>query len=323
MFPLATAAAASKPTAGRDGGARALLERAPSLAEDAERVVASVVKSLQKMAGTLTTIDGALTGLALLPAKDVLAAHRPEAAAAAIECLEANCVMLATLDATLVHAMVELLCGGKGAEPPPVTLRPVTSIDQQFAQIVFTLAAGAIQAEWARHGFGKARAVKIEGLPASDLIGPRNQDVAVVRTNIGAFGLHGVFQLVLPQAALDRFRPAESEADRPDAADPLWSSLLQKEIGQASVTLDAYLEAKDVTLAALADLRLGQILPLPAEARGRAALVSDGRVLYRGEIGQAANRYSLRIDEIVLEPTMGAPTAPPARRRSPFDLPKA
>lgn len=313
MFPFVTAQGA-KTSASPAGGAQALLERAPGLKDGVERVVASVVKSLQTMAGTVTTIEGMLAGVASSSAKEVVAAHTPDAAASLIECPELGCVMLATLDATLVHAIVELLCGGNGSEPRPMS-RAATPIDHQFSHIVFTLTASAIQSEWAEFGFGGARAAKIEGALAADRLGPRIKDVAVVRMTIGAFGLHGSLRLVLPPAALERFHGAETSETSPSSAnDPAWSALLHKEVGRAAVTLDAYLDANEVTLAALTELKVGQILALPADARSRVSLVCDGRELYRGEIGQADDRYSLRIDEIVSEPTTTPATDARPRR---------
>ena len=47
-------------------------------------------------------------------------------------------------------------------------------------------------------------------------------------------------------------------------------------------------------------------MALQPDARMRATLFCDGRLLYRGELGQEEDRYSLRIDEIA--PAITPPT---------------
>ena len=301
MFPFANGAAPSRLTGGRNG-TQAVLDLAPGLREAIEPVIVKVVKNLQTMAGTTTTIEGMLAGMALDQGKDVIASHGPDAAAALLDAPQIQGQMLMTLDATLVHAVVELLCGGNGAELPPNVGRAVTPIDIQFSQIVFTLVASALSTEWTDFGFAGTRATKIEGGLPVDCLGPRGAEVAVVKMTMGAFGLHGAMRLVLPLAALDRFQRPDEAGATGGVGDPSWSGSLHKEVGQAPVSLDAYLEAKGLTLATLANLKVGQILALPADTRDRVSLVCDGQVLFRGELGQEDDLYSLRIADIVVEP---------------------
>ena len=312
MFPLV---AQKNAAPGRPLPGNALHERAPRLKDGVERLVGVLVKNLQTMAGTTTTVEGTMAGAALEPLRDVVAAHPAEAVAGLIECADLGCKLLVTLNGRLVHSIVELLAGGNGGEPAPETPRPATAIDHQFSLILVTLAAAAVQSEWAEFGIGPTRAAKIEGPLVADLLGARIADVAVVRVTIGAFGQHGTLRLVLPPAAFDRFRREETAATAP-GDDPMWGDLLRREIGRASVTLDAYLDAKAVPLSSLAALRVGQVLALPNDARGAVSLVCDGRTLYRGEVGQDDGRYSLRIDEIVTEAASAARDQ--AARRHPF-----
>lgn len=310
MFPLAQQTKGL--SSARPGG---LAERAPGLKEAVERLVAQIVKNLQTMAGTTTTIEGAMAGGAMEPLREVVAAHPADAVAGLIECGELGTKLLVTLNGRLVHSIVELLAGGNGAEAAPEVPRPATAIDHQFALILVTLAAAAVQSEWADLGFGPARAAKIDGALVADLVGSRIAEVAVVRVTIGAFGQHGTLRLVLPPAALERFRRDEIAAQA-RADDPTWSGLLQREIGRASIKLDAYLDAKAIPLSSLAALSVGQVLALPGDARSRVSLVCDGQTYYRGEVGQDDDHYSLRIEDIVTE---SAATRDLGNRRHPLN----
>ena len=320
MFPLVppqkSASAAGRATAGS-----LLAERAPGLKEGVERLVAQVVKNLQTMAGTTTTIEGAMAGSALEPLRDVVAAHPVEAVAGLIECAEIGAKILVTLNGRLVHSVVELLAGGNGAEAAPETPRPATAIDHQFALILVTLAAAAVQSEWADLGFGPARAGQDRG---------RARRRPSRRADRGCGGRARHHRRLRPArhpaagAAAGGTGPLPPRRDHRRAAGgrSRMARRLQREIGRASITLDAYLDAKAVPLSSLAALQVGQILALPGDARARVSLVCDGRTYYRGEVGQDDGRYSLRIEDIVAEPVAAAVTL--GARRHPFtDLSRA
>ena len=328
MFPLASAKLqrTDRPRPARLGEA-GTFDGAPLLKEAAERLLAALVKSLGTMAGSTTTVEGALVGFRRVAFRDHLAAQRPGAVSAALECAGIGCTVLASLDPALVHAVVELLCGGSGGECRPDEMRPATAIDGQYAHTIAALAAAALAGEWQERGFTGAKPVRIEGTPPVDVCGGATRDVGVVTLAIAIFGLRGLLTLALPPAALGAFAgEAEAEAP-PPSADPRWSSQLRQELARAAVTVDVLLEAMPLSLRQLSELKPGQVLALPPGARSRAALVCDGRTLYRGEIGQDENRYSLRIDEIAppAAPAVVPPAAAPiSRARSPLqDLIKA
>lgn len=320
MFPLASASpqAATRRSARPDeaGG----FDAAPLLKPAAERLLAALVKSLGTMAGPVTTVEGALVGFRTVALRDHLASQRPGSVAAALECGGLGCTMLATLDPALVHTLVELLCGGDGSECRPDEMRPATGLDAQYAHIVATLAAGAVAAEWKEQGFSAVKPLKIEGTPPADICGAATREVGIATLAVTVFGLRGLFALALPPAALQAFAGEATAQAEPASLDPAWSSLLRQEVGRAAVTVEVLLDALPLSLRQLSELKPGQVLALPAEARTRAALVCDGRTLYRGELGQDDDRYSLRIDEIAPFRTSPAPSA----ARSPIqDLIKA
>ena len=315
MFPLASAAprGATRPRPARPGEAGAF-EAAPRLKTAAEGLLGALVKSLGTMAGATTTVEGALVGFRTVALRDHLATQRPGAVAAALECAGVDCIVLATLDPALVHAIVELLCGGDGSECRPDEMRPATSIDAQYAHIVATLAAGAIAGEWKSFGFSTAKPVKIDGVPPADICGAVVRDVGIVTLALSIFGLRGLLTLALPPPALAAFASEAAPRDEPAILDPAWSSQLRGEVGRAAVTVDVLLDALPLSLRQLSELKPGQVLALPADARTRAALVCDGRTLYRGEIGQDDNRYSLKIDDLVSSPVFPGPPFTTAKR---------
>ncbi len=319
MFPFSVARYAPIEPMSRlsEGG---LFGRVPNLKDAGELAVKSIVKNLQTMAGTATTIEGSMAGFATATPRDIVTSHRAESVIGSIIVSGLSTMMLVTLDGTLVHALVELLCGSNGVEAMPAEARPATAIDNQFAQILFTLAASAVQTEWAPYGFAGVRAARLEGVLTPDIFGPRVEEVGVLELTISIFGLHGALRVVLPPDALNPFVGEEPAMEEFTQEDPAWSGDIAREIAGASVVVSAYLEAKDIPLGALAGLKIGHVLALPADARSRALLVADGQALCRGEIGRDENQYSLRIEEFVSGPAIAARATAP--RRVHFDISK-
>ena len=307
MFPFAqtgNGAAPRAPSPSNGSGSAGLGQNAPGLRRGAERVLAALVKSLQTMAGQTTIVEGLVAGITVEPMRDIVASHRAEHVAATIVCDGLRCTLLALLDATLVHVIVELLAGGSGAEPLPDVPRVATPIDGQYAHTVVTLAALAIETEWAANGFGQTRATRLEGNATVDVCGARVQQGGVMSLSIGLFGLRGTLRLVLPPAALDAFRDdvGEPEPEPVLASDPAWSERFKRELGRAPVMVEAFLNIQDLSLGAIASLRPGQVLQIPPGDRCRASLVCDGRIIYRGELGQEEDRFALRLEEVVEHP---------------------
>ena len=277
------------------------------------------------MAGATTIVEGTIAGIAAMPLRDILATQAAGAVAATMTSAGLGCTVLATLDPVLVHAIVELLAGGNGAEAPPTVPRAATSIDQQYAHIVVTLAASAIESEWAGNGFGAMRAARLDGTIPVDICGPKVHQVGAISVAVGLFGLRGTMTIALPPAAIDTFAKSDrAVSDVETAADPTWSTGFQRELGRAPVRVEAYLEAHELSLGAIAQLRAGQVLTIPSAERARVSLTCDGRTLCRGELGQDEDHYSLRIDELVADALPTSTSEPRARnRRLPLDLARA
>ncbi len=319
MFPFASIpSAAARAAAPAPGSSRAsaLLEAAPGLSAAADRLLGALVKSLQTMAGQATIAEGTVSAIAAESVQAILQAHRPEHVVSAIGCDGVPCTLIASLDATLVHAVVELLAGGNGAEPHGPAPRPATDIDGQFAHTLVTLAAAAIEAEWG--GFGKARATRLDAGLDADSFGARVQRAGVLSFSLALFGQRGTLRLALPPAALAAFRTADQEpqAESPAAPDPGWSDQFRRELGRAPVRVEAFLAVQDLALGAIARLTPGQVLHVVPGARSTASLVCNGRTLFRGELGQDGEHYALRLDEVVPDPTRRPGGARPADRAS-------
>ena len=143
---------------------------------------------------------------------------------------------------------------------------PITSIDRQFAHLLFNFIAAAIKSEWETARLRlRRRAVKLESVP-QDVFG-RASDVGVISPDDRH--LRDPRHLA-PRAAASGARSlhADEKAKAPPRprSDMIWPgrAFCNKASDARPVTLDAYLEASDYTLGALSDLKVGEILRLPS-----------------------------------------------------------
>lgn len=81
--------------------------------------------------------------------------------------------------------------------------------------------------------------------------------------------------------------------------DPIWRNSLQKEIKSTDMSIQAYISLGEISLNNLADLKIGQSLPLPFNAFNRINIATPNKLLYVGSLGRVGKNYSVKIDKLV------------------------
>ncbi len=190
-----------------------------------------------------------------------------------------------------LHLLVDILFGGEGGEPLTPD-RPPSALERHVASAILTRAVEAARDAFAPFapfdltpdGLDIAEARACAGFAAS------------FRFVIGARA--GLIALDLPQQALAALNDAaRPERPRPaPAADPAWAEGLRGEVSRARVTVRGVLEEDGLTLADLAALRVGAVLPLTATAQSPVVLACRDRVLFGGRLGQSNGAYTIQIE---------------------------
>ncbi len=263
-----------------------------------ERVAEACIPEFERLAG-----EGAAITLSLAATTQETAAEAIVAGGAMTTALfeipAADSRLAVSLEDDFLQLFIEVMCGGTGAEPPSVTSRPGTSIDRQFARIVFGTLNTVLAKECTTFGLGGMVFGQIQAKPDPSALGKRDAKVTVATFSVECFGREGSVRVAFPQAVTDRIRQDVLPSAKSAAAkvDPEWSGRLQSEISRTAVRLDAFLDADKLTLGQVARLKVGQILTLPRTAPSRCELRCDDKPLFRCELGQGEGRYSLRIEE--------------------------
>jgi flagellar motor switch protein FliM len=104
--------------------------------------------------------------------------------------------------------------------------------------------------------------------------------------------------LLMPHSILGQMRNALAEP-RSKAiydADPVWSREFETAVSQTPLRLSAVVEDLELTLGQVANLKVGQALPLRGAGVGRVRLVCNGQELFLCRISQSNERYVLEIE---------------------------
>ncbi|WP_274425751.1 FliM/FliN family flagellar motor switch protein [Chelativorans sp. YIM 93263] len=199
------------------------------------------------------------------------------------------------LDPSAISLLVHALFGGDPDIPTPPLDRQPSYIERDVAAVVFEHFAKAL------NGSG-ARALGLR-LPVTGVLsGPREFKRMVVRDGPGVrimFSLTmgentGYLTAWMPQRVLLETRASTDPADDgPGAAE--WQHRFNNEVLRSTVTLTATMPLRKMPLAALADLKEGQVLELNENARSNARITVRNNTIFTGEFGRLGENYTVRI----------------------------
>jgi len=103
--------------------------------------------------------------------------------------------------------------------------------------------------------------------------------------------------LCLPRRALQCLNPASSELDSATAAQPVaWSKSLQHQLHSTPVEAVAVLCEKELTVAQLLSLSIGQVLPI--ELTEPVRMMVDGVSMLSGRYGVRNGNYAVKVEHI-------------------------
>ena len=128
-------------------------------------------------------------------------------------------------------------------------------------------------------------------------LGRRDGAAAAARISLPMAGGAGECLLLLPQSFLSPLRKAleRNGRDETPVADRRWSRLMEQEVRQARLPVDAILEEVPMTLGELARLRAGALLPFRNAGLDAVRLDCSGRGVFLCKLGQGEGRYRLEV----------------------------
>lgn len=274
-------------------------ERLPTLRTVLQKTAKSWVEQLHNISATVP--EAALTGIDSGPAPKMIAAMANQAVACVLEAPKWNARLVACADHELIFAAVEMLLGGDGSEPAPMSDRPLSRTELGIAHLLFENFAVALE-----QAFDPVAPTQfVVGAAGSqvsfDVLGRMTVPIVAARFYMNVLGLGGYLTLMVSQSVLSPMRNELARARPPESImpDPAWSQKIHSEVTRANVELIAVLDEQKITLAEVAQFQVGQMLKLRATPDGLVRVECNGEPLINCQIGKANGVYTLRVNDFV------------------------
>lgn len=275
------------------------MERLPLLRAAFDGMAAGFVEAMRGRGGPSVRLEvDEVTGGRASDAVDMIEGR---ALIAAYLGLDRDAVSFIAVDRPFVLAIVDALLGGDGSDAPYDGERVLTSIETRIGLLALDELAKALQDAFAANCGASFPLERVEH-PQGVRHALQNDDFAVTcHCTIEALGYRGDASIVVPQSLIEPMRDALSRtaAATPASIDPIWAKRMKERVTQTDVTLSAVMEKREMTLASIARLEIGQIIDLPVSPTSLVKLVCEGEALFWCEIGQKDGAYTIRIDDFV------------------------
>ena len=209
--------------------------------------------------------------------------------------------LLIGLEHDFVFALAEALFGGDGVEAPVAEKRQLSNIELRLAKKAFDLFTQALQTSFAMICETAFKLDRVETRLDFATIAPRTAFGVRAKLKLRMLGRESDMFVLIPQTALNSVRQdlVRDVSAEMTVRDPRWTRQIQTEIGQTEIVIRGIIEEKHFSLEDIANLRIGQVLPLQATAKTRVMLECNSEALFWCDLGQASGFYTLRVDDFV------------------------
>jgi flagellar motor switch protein FliM len=247
-------------------------------------------------------VDVEFVDLAVGSADELITAWSEECVVGGFRSADPELSFLVAADGGFVSAALEAVFGADGSEAPRDRRRALSGFEKRLARgILERLAHASRDCLFGVDG----AAPELDFLETADALPAAARQggaSAVAKFQLSTLERGGEFFVLAPQSALQETQSAPVAAQiRSHSRDPNWGRRIEQELQRTQVSLQAVLDECDLTLGEIADLQVGQILPLRATPRSQVKVVSNDQTVFWCELGQADGVYTVRIKDFADE----------------------
>jgi flagellar motor switch protein FliM len=232
--------------------------------------------------------------------------------AAVLNCAAFDARMLVIFDEAIADTLVTAIFSGEGeGAPQSRSRRPRTTIE---TGLIAELARNLCTA--LNRGFDRTASLaltyeRLETLADVHTLGRRDMPAIAARVTIDTPGGPAPLIALFPQSLLLPIRKDLTFDPGSDAAasDPRWTRDMEARVTKTPVAVTAILDQVEMTLGEIAEFAIGQVLTLNGAGMGRVRLECAGREIFWCKLGEGDGRYSLKIEEAIVQESELAPAA--------------
>lgn len=274
------------------------IERMPLLNAIFDRMLTQCSESLRALCSTPAIFTIASTQTERMG--DILSTFEGRVVVAIFQAGAWDSRIILACDHNFLFSMAEALFGGDGGEPVFEEERAPSNIEMRVGQAIFDRVARSMQASFSAVVETTIKFETLETRMDFAVIVPRGTFAIITTVNLQILDRTGEMYIVLPQPALNAIRQGLAhDTSRDTARDPRWVRQMQNEVTRSEVKVKGLIEEHQFTLGDIANLQVGQILPLQATAKSRVKLECNSQALFWCQLGQADGQYTLRVEEVV------------------------
>lgn len=214
-----------------------------------------------------------------------------------------GCTLHIIADHNTVFGVLEALFGAQGNLGTFESQRPLTALERKVADLLFSYVANALN-----HVFGGSnemlfRAGDAEDIERFDHATLERDRLFTCALKINIAGKTGYLYILLPRSSHRPMQDAVATFLRRPMAqnDPAWTRKMRQEVSRALIHVEAFIQQGSMTLADLANLELGHVLKLPADAVEQVRLRSANQPLYKCTLGKSGMHFTIKLGDPVNE----------------------
>jgi flagellar motor switch protein FliM len=205
------------------------------------------------------------------------------------------------VDSDLVFSMVDVLLGGRRSEAIQPDGRPYTSIEQNLVIKMVQKILDDLRRAFEPVAEVHFELERVETNPRFALITRPRNVVRVATLKIDMDKRGGTLQIIIPYATLEPIRPVllQQYMGEKFGRDKIWEKHLNKEFDQTRLNISAILEAPSIPIGDVLDWKVGDVIEVMGRPNEPVPVVSDGREMFYGYLGQKNGMLSVKIDRLL------------------------
>ena len=207
---------------------------------------------------------------------------------------------LITIDSPLIYAIVDVLLGGRrGMNTMRVEGRPYTTIETSLIERLVHIVLHDLTQAFQPVAPVEFRFDRMETNPRFAAIARPNNACVVFKMRLETHNRGGCVTFIIPYATLEpaRDRLLQGFMGEKFGRDAIWENHLAREIWVTEVDLEAVLDTFSVPLGHVADLEVGDVLPLTVAPDAEVVLRCGNVPMMQGRIGQIGDKVAVQVEE--------------------------